>query len=468
MTTSTTDQRSLRTAMGMRRTRLALLALVVTATVLALAGPAAAQAPPDPATPEGGQPTTTATTAPAGPILAVGGTIKFGGEPVEDVTITVTAADGTELEGVTDADGVWRVDVPAAGTYTATLDESTLPDDLAVREGGGSRDVQAQRGLTRQVAFPIVELGEEGAPVETSGPRGPTLVEKLVDRSVDGLKFGLIIAMASVGLSLIFATTGLINFAHGELVTFGAVAAWFLNVEGPQLALLLAAPIAIALTGMIGGGLELGVWRPLRSRRTGLFQLMVISIGLSLMFRQALLIWFGSASRRYTDFTVQERLELGPISVTPRDVAIMVIAVACLVGVALMLQRTRIGKALRAVSDNVDLAESSGIDVNRVTLFVWAMGATLAGLGGVLQATTTTVNYLNGFQLLLLMFAAVILGGLGTAYGAMAGGIVVGLATEISTVWLSSELKFVWALVVLIIVLLVRPQGILGEKERVG
>ena len=96
------------------------------------------------------------------------------------------------------------------------------------------------------------------------------------------------------------------------------------------------------------------------------------------------------------------------------------------------------------------------------------MGATLAGLGGVLQATTTTVNYLNGFQLLLLMFAAVILGGLGTAYGAMAGGIVVGLATEISTVWLSSELKFVWALVVLIIVLLVRPQGILGEKERVG
>jgi branched-chain amino acid transport system permease protein len=142
--------------------------------------------------------------------------------------------------------------------------------------------------------------------------------------------------------------------------------------------------------------------------------------------------------------------------------------VACLVGVALMLQKTRIGKAMRAVSDDIDLAESSGIDVRRVILFVWVMGAGLAGLGGVLQASATTVNYLNGFQLLLLMFAAVILGGLGTAYGAMVGGIVVGLATEISTVWLSSELKFVWALAVLIAVLLVRPQGILGEKERVA
>src|SRR5690606_5103526 len=117
--------------MGPRRTRLALLALVVTATVLALAGPAVAQLP-DPETPEGGQPTTTATSAPAGPVLAVGGTIKFEGEPLEGVTVTVTAADGTELEGTTGPDGVWRVDVPAAGAYTATLDDSTLPDDLAV------------------------------------------------------------------------------------------------------------------------------------------------------------------------------------------------------------------------------------------------------------------------------------------------------------------------------------------------
>jgi neutral amino acid transport system permease protein len=410
----------------------------------------------------------TTTTAP-GPPIGVGGTIRFQGEPVEGATVTVTDADGAEIgEATTDAEGMWQVAVPAAGPYTATLDPDSLPEGLAIREGGGARQVQAQVGLVRQVAFPIVQVGEEGAPVAEPRPSGPSLFERITDRLVDGVKFGLIIAMAAIGLSLIFGTTGLINFSHGELVTFGAILAWFFNVEGPQLWLVSAAAIAVVVTAAIGGGLELGVWRPLRERGTRLFQLMVISIGLSLMFRQALLIWFGSDNLRYTDYTVQERLDWGPFSITPRDLVIMGIAVACLVGVALMLQRTRIGKAMRAVSDDVDLAESSGIDVRRVILFVWVMGAGLAGLGGVLQATVTTVNYLNGFQLLLLMFAAVILGGLGTAYGAMVGGIVVGLATEISTVWLSSELKFVWALAVLIAVLLVRPQGILGEKERVA
>lgn len=466
MTTSTSDQPSSGTAERPRRGRLALLTIAAAMVAVLTGGPAAGQEAGEPAS-GAGQPTTT-TTAPEGPALAIGGTIRFQGEPIEDVAIVVVAPDGSELEGTTAADGTWRVDVPAAGTYTATLDPDTLPEGLQVREGGETRSVQAQLGLVRQVAFPIVELGEEGAPIEQPRPSSPSLAERLVNRSVDGLKFGLIIAMASIGLSLIFATTGLINFAHGELVTFGAIAAWFLNAEGPQWSLLVAALVAIALTGLVGGGLELGVWRPLRGRKTGLFQLMVISIGLSLIFRQALLIWFGSDSLRYTDYTVQERLEFGPISLTPRDLAIMAIAVVCLVGVALMLQRTRIGKALRAVADNVDLAESSGIDVRRVILFVWVLGTMLAGLGGVLQATATTVNYLSGFQMLLLMFAAVILGGLGTAYGAMVGGIVVGLATEISTVWLSSELKFVWALAVLIVVLLVRPQGILGEKERVA
>ena len=123
---------------------------------------------------------------------------------------------------------------------------------------------------------------------------------------------------------------------------------------------------------------------------------------------------------------------------------------------------------MRAVSDNVDLAESSGIDVAKVILFVWILGGALAAFGGVLQAATTSVNYLMGFQLLLLMFAGVILGGLGTAYGAMVGSLVVGLTTEVSTVWLSAELKYVWALAVLIIVLLFKPEGILGAKQRIG
>ena len=462
MTTDEGDQLTPRATIARNRAVRVVLGAALVAAVVGVLGLARATGAPAQEGPE------TTTTAP-GPTIGVGGTIRFQGEPVEGAAVTVTDAGGGEIgEATTDAEGTWQVAVPAPGPYTVTLDPDSLPEGLAIREDGGERQVQAQVGLVRQVAFPIVEVGEEGAPVTEPRPSGPSLLERITDRAVDGLKFGLIIAMAAVGLSLIFGTTGLINFSHGELVTFGAILAWTLNAEGPHLWLVSAAAVAVAVTAAIGGGLELGVWRPLRERGTRLFQLMVISIGLSLMFRQALLIWFGSDSLRFTDFTVQDRLDFGPISLTPRDLVIMGISVACLVGVALMLQKTRIGKAMRAVSDDVDLAESSGIDVRRVILFVWVMGAALAGLGGVLQASATTVNYLNGFQLLLLMFAAVILGGLGTAYGAMVGGIVVGLATEISTVWLSSELKFVWALAVLIAVLLVRPQGILGEKERVA
>jgi branched-chain amino acid transport system permease protein len=140
-----------------------------------------------------------------------------------------------------------------------------------------------------------------------------------------------------------------------------------------------------------------------------------------------------------------------------------------LVAVGLLLQRTRLGTAMRAVADNRDLAESSGIDVKRVILAVWVMGGSLAALGGVLQGLTSrTITFDMGFGLLLLMFAGVIVGGIGTAYGAMVGGVFVGLASEVSTFWFSVELKLMFAFLLLIAVLLVRPQGILGRRERVG
>jgi branched-chain amino acid transport system permease protein len=146
----------------------------------------------------------------------------------------------------------------------------------------------------------------------------------------------------------------------------------------------------------------------------------------------------------------------------------MGLSVLILVGVALMLTRTRLGKGMRAVADNRDLAESSGIDVERVILSVWILGGALTAIGGIFLGMIESVDYLMGFRLLLLMFAGVILGGLGTAYGAMLGSIIVGLVSEVSTVFFSSQLKYVWALGVLIVILLVRPQGLLGRKERIG
>jgi branched-chain amino acid transport system permease protein len=146
----------------------------------------------------------------------------------------------------------------------------------------------------------------------------------------------------------------------------------------------------------------------------------------------------------------------------------MIISVIALVGVALFLQRTKTGKAMRAVADNRDLAESSGINVARVITFVWAAGAGLAALGGILQGLSEQVSWQMGFQLLLLMFAGVTLGGLGTAFGALVGSMVVGMVMEVSTLWIPSEFKTVTALAILIVILVFRPQGILGQAERVG
>jgi neutral amino acid transport system permease protein len=146
----------------------------------------------------------------------------------------------------------------------------------------------------------------------------------------------------------------------------------------------------------------------------------------------------------------------------------MGLAALSLIVVALALSRTRLGKATRAVSDNPDLAEATGIDVDKVTMSVWVAGTALAALGGIFLGAVVNVDFLMGFNLLLLMFAAVILGGLGQAYGAMVGGLIIGVATEIPTVWFQPEIKSVFALAVLIGVLLIRPQGVLGSKARVG
>lgn len=391
------------------------------------------------------------------------GSFSVDDEPIPDVSVIVTDEAGSEIaETVSDADGNWLIQIDEPGRYDVTVDAETLPEGVSLRNPDRpTLSPSVRDGRVTQALFRLVGDGDIAAV-------GPTTLDRIAQASVNGVKFGLIIAMTAIGLSLIFGTTGLVNFAHAEMVTFGAVVAWFLNVDGPQIQLIGAAVIAIVLGGILGGTLERTMFRPLRERGTGQFQRLVITIGLGIVLRQILLIWFGPNSKPYSDYRIQSTIDVGPVSVAPRDLAIIGLSLVTLVLVALLLQKTRIGKAMRAVSDNVDLAESSGIDVKRIVLFVWVLGGALAAFGGVLQATTTSVNYLMGFQLLLLMFSGMILGGLGTAYGAMVGSLVVGLTTEVSTVWLSAELKYVWALAVLIIVLLFRPEGILGVKQRVG
>ena len=409
----------------------------------------------------GDDPDSPTTTTTPEDVQAFEGTLLEDGEPVEGVTIRVETIDGEAVGAEeSDADGRWSVPVEVPGRYRVTIDADTLPDGVELTDPDQTtRETDVFPGRPTVVLF---ALGER------VGTGGPSTLERLAQSATNGLKFGLIIAMAAIGLSLIFGTTGLINFAHGELVTLGAVLAWFLNARGPLWSLLVASLVSVAICGLFGGALERGVWRPLRIRQVGLFQGFVITIGLSLIIRHILLIWFGGQRRGYLDYRIQTQWELGPVSITPRDLAIMALSALILIAVATILQRTRMGKATRAVADNVDLSEASGIDVQRVILVVWISGTALAAIGGIFLGAIESVDWQMGTRMLLLMFAAVILGGLGTAYGAMVGGIIVGLVTEISTIWAPSALKLVFALGALVLALLVRPQGILGRAERIG
>ena len=273
--------------------------------------------------------------------------------------------------------------------------------------------------------------------------------------------------MCAVGLSLIFGTTGLTNFAHSELVTIGAVVAWYFNVSA-GIPLIWATLLALIVGAAVGALNDLALWRPLRRRGTGLVAALVVSIGLSLALRYLIQIIFGGRSRAYLGYQSQRAVDYGLFSLTPRALASIIISIIVLVLVALMLQRTKIGKAMRAVADNRDLAASSGINVDRVILIVWALGGALATLGGVLLGLSDNVQWDMGFRLLLLMFAGVTLGGLGTAYGALIGSLVVGVFVQMSTLIIPSDIKYVGGLLLLIVILVIRPQGILGSRVRVG
>ena len=391
------------------------------------------------------------------------GTLRADAEVLPGVTLTVIAPDGSELETVvTDEDGAWFVVIDEVGDYTVIIDESTLPEGVSVRDGASGEVVASVDELrTRAVGFQLE--GEGGGSAIVADPTW----QRFLNRCVSGLKVGLLVALASVGLSLVFGVTGLVNFAHSELVTFGAVSAFALE-SWTGLPFPLVILLGVMCGGAMGFGLEKGLFRPLRRRKMTNISLMVVSIGLAFVLRYLILIYFGSRKEDYEAYRIQGSFDVGPISLPVKDYFIILIAFVVLGLVGLLLQRTKLGKAMRAVADNPPLAGSSGIDVDKTILAVWIWGSALAALGGIMLGMTQSVEWQMGERVLLLIFAAVTLGGLGTAYGAMLGGLAIGFASEVSTFWLDNDLKFLVALLVLLVILMVRPQGILGVKERLG
>ena len=391
--------------------------------------------------------------------LTIGGILRDGDTLVQGAEITVAGGGGFEEVATTDEAGKWSVVVPDKADYTVTLDPETLPDGVELRDPDKAEAVVSAtewqtNSLTR--SFP---LGADTR--QTTG-----FFEQFLQRLAAGLNFGLLIALAAIGITLIFGTTGLNNFAHGEMVTFGAIVAWIFAVL-LGLNIFVAMVIALVLGGVFGYLNDWLLWKPLRRKGVKLVQAMIVSIGLAIALRYFYLFNIGGDTKTM-NVGLSDAVVLGPIRITTGSLISMVISIVVLLLVGLFLTRTRIGKATRAVSDNPSLASASGIDVDRIIRIVWVLAGALAALAGVLLALYRQVSWDMGFQVLLLMFAAVTLGGLGSAYGALVGSLVVGLFVELSTLFIPADLKYAAALVVLIVVLLVRPQGILGRKERIG
>ena len=381
--------------------------------------------------------------------------------PLEGVTINVFKADGSAVgEAVTGKDGLCTISVPSRDDYIIEINLATLPDGLTLIDAEKQK-VAVNRDLfttnTKRVTF----FTGEGASA------GASASERILQRLSDGIRLGLIIAMCSVGLSLVFGTTGLTNFAHGEMVTFGGLMAFYLNVI-LEIPILISGPVVILMGGLFGLLLNWGIFARLTKRGVTLLSQLVVTVGLSLMLRNIYLFQFGGRTKQLSSYSKQVNLEIGPIGITPRDLTTAILGVIILVSVALFLQRSRLGKAIRAVSDNVQLASATGIDTRKVIKIVWFAGGALAATGGIFRGLDEQVSFSMGSDLLFLMFAGITLGGLGSAFGALIGGFFIGIFVEMSSLFFPSELKVAPALFILIVMLVVRPQGLLGKSQRVG
>ncbi len=293
--------------------------------------------------------------------------------------------------------------------------------------------------------------------------------------AVYGVMLGSIIALGAMGLSLVYGVLRFANFAHGELMAVGAYVALALIAVLPQgrplgplsfgWELLLALVVAMIATGAIAYGIDWGLYRNLRRRGSQSVILAMSALGMAFFIRSVLYLVWGADFRFY--YWGRSRLALHlplGIRVRPDQFFILGLALALIMLLYLLLEKTKMGKAMRATADNPELARVTGIDTGRVIRWTWMIGGGLAAAGGVFLGLDAQLRPEMGWWMLLPMFAAVILGGIGNPYGALAGGLIIGMTQQISTAFIKTTYKPGVAFLIMIVILLVRPQGIFGRR----
>jgi len=298
---------------------------------------------------------------------------------------------------------------------------------------------------------------------------------------VNGLFLGAIIALGAIGLSLVYGIHKFAHIAHGDFMTLGAYAALFLlGMFFPSIGLestglgpftfgypvFLALPLAVLFLAAIAIGLDVGVYRRLRRRGVSNVVLAMTSLGVAIALRGIVQVIWGGGTWQYPRLSKPfYQLPMG-VRIPPDGLFIVAVVLLLVVALYLFLTRTKMGKAMRATSDNLELARVSGINTEHVLWWTWAIGAALAATAGVLLAIFQAQLFpIMGWRILIPLFAAVILGGIGNPYGALVGGLIIGVAAEVSTQWLNPSYKIVIAFSIMIVTLLVRPTGIFGVRD---
>jgi branched-chain amino acid transport system permease protein len=392
--------------------------------------------------------------------------LRSDGKPATGVTISAKAPGGDVTSAKTDSTGRWVITAKSNGTYTVTLKESTLPSgQYLANEKTNDRKVSISLGSSAGTIFQLSTT--KGAVIDNNNSGNDFSWQRFAQQALSGIRLGLLLALAAIGLSLVTGTTGLQSFAHGEQVTLGGLLAYTFTQQ-VGLPLILAATASVVISAATGYFQDMLIWKPLRKRGLSLTQLMIVTIGLSIALQYAFQYFYGAATLRI-DTNNPSVVNIGGVVLTVQSYVAMGISIVVLVLAGLFLVKTRVGRATRAVSDNPALAAASGIDVDRIIRLVWTVAAGLAGLSGVMLGLVLNgVNWQTGLQILLLIFAAVTLGGIGTAFGALIGSLIVGIIVELTNLVLPGDFKYATALLILIIILLFRPQGIFGRRERIG
>lgn len=274
---------------------------------------------------------------------------------------------------------------------------------------------------------------------------------------INGLAVGSIISLVAVGLTLTFGILRLPNFAQGDLMTVGAYFTWVSNAAGLNIWL----SMIVGAVGTVAVMLitEVFLWKPMRNIRAQPTSLIIISIGLALFLRSAILMIWGGSNQSY-DLPLLPAIDVFGLKIAYYRMITIGLSLAAIILLHFLLQNSKIGKAMRAVADNIDLARVSGINVERVVIWTWVIAGVLTAVGGASYGLITAVRPNMGWFLILPIFASVILGGIGNPYGAITGAYVIGVAQELSVPILGSQYKLGVALAIMVMMLLVRPQGL--------